>query len=110
MQQANRLILENGIDVFVIGIHFSESRALELIQLIRSDEKHKKTPILVIRMLGSNYPVILKQSMNAMRALRIVTDYLEIEGNNYSKIKEKIRESVDRNVPAEKSVSLKSSG
>lgn len=108
MLEAKRLILENGIDVFIIGIHFSESRALELIQIIRTDEKHKLTPILVIRMLGSDYPAILKQSMNAMRALRVVTDYLELEGNNFSKIKEQIRECVDRNIPKDKLVKLSS--
>ncbi len=100
-----QLILEDGIDLFLVGIHFDESRALELIPLIRKDTRHSETPIIVIRLLPTENQKLLKQSVNAMQSLHIVSDYLELEDDRKAKLK--IRQAVDNYVPKEKLVAAK---
>jgi DNA-binding response OmpR family regulator len=53
-------IREKGIDIFVIGIHFDDSRAVDLISVIRKDDKYRKTPILILRLLPTEIGDTLK--------------------------------------------------
>ena len=39
---ANRMLMEDGFKLVVVGIHFDDSRAIELINILRQDENHKK--------------------------------------------------------------------
>jgi len=79
--QAKRMILEDGIDIFVIGIHFDDSSALELVRYIRESQKHCQTPVLVIRVLPSQFAKTLKLSVEAVKKPYDIADYLELEGH-----------------------------
>jgi hypothetical protein len=103
LKAAKYQVMENGIDLFVVGIHFDESRATDLIAFIREDEKHKRTPVLVVRLLASTQAYVLTIKMNALIRIEAVQQYLEIAGSpNASK---KIRAAVDALLPVEKLMS-----
>jgi response regulator RpfG family c-di-GMP phosphodiesterase len=92
-EQAVRMILEDGIDVVVIGIHFDDSRAMELITYIRTNKEHHKIPIVVHRLCHSEYAGLLRTSLLAMKSLRFVNEYLELENDPHAK--SRIREVVE---------------
>jgi DNA-binding NtrC family response regulator len=98
MQQAEKLIAQDGIDMFVIGIHFDESRSVELVKLIRQNSKYKTTPILMLRVTPSEMAHFIKQTMDAMKHLWSITDYLELEGDPDAA--EKIADAVTRYLPS----------
>ena len=93
-------IMEDGIDLVIIGIHFDESRAIELVNIIRSDDKHKKTPIVLIRLS----PTGLSESINVTTAALIkigtVSEYLELESDPEAALK--IKDVVGSLLPGEK--------
>lgn len=59
IHQAEGLVSKNNIDIYVIGIHSDDSRAMQLVKFIRLDCGDKKTPILVTRMLPSKLSAFL---------------------------------------------------
>lgn len=79
LQEAERLIVENGISLFVVGIHFDDSRAMQLITSIRTDENHKDTPILVVRLSPSEHEEMLRMSLDTLVKLNIVSEYIEMD-------------------------------
>lgn len=100
LRQAERLILEDGIDLFVVGIHFDDSRAMELIKKVRLDRKHGNTPIIIHRLSPSEHAELLKQTLDVMRTMNIISDYLEVEGDPDAK--SKIRKAVEQYLPTKK--------
>lgn len=78
-KEAERLIIENGIDLFILGIHFDDSRAMQMIATIRLDEKHKAAPIFVVRLSSSEHAQMLKETMETLVKLSVITEFLEIE-------------------------------
>jgi len=79
LAQAQRAILDDDIDVFVIGIHFDDSNALDLVRQIRSCQKHYCKPVILIRVLPSQFAKTLKHSVMAVQKLYDIADYLELE-------------------------------
>jgi hypothetical protein len=79
LEQAERLVVEDGISLFVVGIHFDDSRAGELIKFIRKDAKHKTTPILVLRTAASQVADYLRSTMDVMKSVQTISEYLELE-------------------------------
>jgi len=77
--QAQRAILDEDIEVFVIGIHFDDSKAIELVRQIRNSHKHFHKPIIIIRVLPSQLAKTLKHSVMAVKKLYDIADYLELE-------------------------------
>jgi CheY-like chemotaxis protein len=106
LQQAQNLVLEEGIDLFLIGIHFDDSQAMELIRLIRSAPKHKSTPIVVMCLTASGMGSVLRQTMDVMKAIHTINDYLELESE--PKAAQRIRLTVDGFLLPAKLVSNKS--
>jgi DNA-binding response OmpR family regulator len=96
VKEAERLITENGINLFIIGIHFDDSRALQLITDIRLDEKHKTTPIVVVRLSQSEHTEMLRMTMDTLIKLHIVDEFIEIEnpGQNQKKLFRKLVEKI----------------
>jgi CheY-like chemotaxis protein len=94
LQQAQRLILEDGIELCIIGIHFDDSRAVELVKFIRLDPSHRNTPIIITRLTPSDMSNFIRQTMDGMKKLLTISDYLELEGDPLATIK--IKDSVTR--------------
>jgi hypothetical protein len=91
--QAKKLVVKNNISLFVIGIHFDDSRCMDLIQLIRKDTAHGTTPIVVVRLLPSPHAGMLRSTLAVMKTVHGITDYIESEGDDLD-IEEKIRAAV----------------
>jgi CheY-like chemotaxis protein len=94
LQQAKNLVLDDGIDLFLIGVHFDDSQAMELIKLIRNAPKHKSTPIVVVCLTASGMGFVLRQIMDAMKSIHTINDYLELD--NEPKPAQRIRLTVDK--------------
>ena len=104
MAQAKKLLLENVINLFVIGILFDDSSAIDLITTVRLDSKQRNTPILVVRLMPSLYADLLRNMMRILKELGTVSDYLEPDLADLD-IKERIRAAVEQYLPADKQVS-----
>lgn len=81
IRAAQRLVMEDGIDLFVIGIHFDDSRAVELVRFIRSDQRHKTTPIVFVRLLPTTLRDILGTTVLALIKMGTISQYLELEND-----------------------------
>lgn len=91
--QAEKVVRSENISLFVIGVHFDESRCMDLIHLIRKDPNHKITPIIVIRLLPSSNADLLRSTLSVMKIVHGVTDY--IESVDASDTELRIRKAVD---------------
>ncbi len=69
MQQVQRMIIEDEIDLFLVGAHFDDSRTMDFIKAVRIDERHKSTPIVVVRLSPSAHAAILRSTFETMIAL-----------------------------------------
>lgn len=92
LKQAEELLKADGIDLFVVGVHFDDSRALEFINQVRLDGRHHATPIVVFRSQPSDHAEILKQTFQVMKTIRGVTEYLELDADDG----EQLRASINR--------------
>lgn len=102
VQHGTRLLNEQqDIDIFVIGILFDDSKAMELIKRVSSRETATKRPILVVRLMSSQHEEVLKSTMKTMIELKIVTEYLEVL-HTHPGAKRMIRNLVEKYLPDEK--------
>lgn len=94
MREAQKALSLGRIDACVVGVHFDDSRWIELMQSIRKDPKLADIPILVVRMEPSDIAHSFRSTLKAMsRAIGFV-EYIEIEGN--AKGPEELRVAVKR--------------
>lgn len=92
--QAERLIEEDGIDCFIIGVHFDDFQGVALAKTIRTHEHHRSTPIIFVRMLPMESPGTLRQSMELLKIAGMISEYLELANDpDYGP---KIRAAVER--------------
>jgi hypothetical protein len=93
-RQAERLLIEDGIAMCVISVHFDDSRAVDLIRFIRDSKHHKHTPICVLRLLSTQNADFLRETMTSIQKLLEVGEYLEL--NDDPQCAEKIKNAIDR--------------
>ena len=74
--------------------------------MVRLDAKHEKTPIIVHRLNPSDHGAVLRQTLDVMKNLKVIQEYLELEGD--AKAEQKIRDAVEQYLPAGKSLAIKS--
>jgi DNA-binding response OmpR family regulator len=79
LKEAERLTIEDGINLFIVGIHFDDSRAMQLITTIRLDEHHKTTPIVVVRLSASEHTEMLRMTLDTLVKLNIINEFIEFE-------------------------------
>jgi hypothetical protein len=101
MKKVEFLTTEDGIDCFVIGIHFDYSRAVELVTTIRRSEKHKTTPVILIRCSPSPNAQMLRSTVDLLIDHGTVRQYLELDDDPDAV--EKIRAAVDECLAVSKS-------
>ena len=99
-EEAERMIIEDGIDLFVIGVHFDESRAIEMIGTIRNSKNHRKTPIIVIRLLATALAESLLATATNLIKVGAISDYVEMEGKADGE--ERLLQSIKSHLPAKK--------
>jgi response regulator RpfG family c-di-GMP phosphodiesterase len=100
IEEAERLIAEDDIHLFVVGLRFDDSRATELVKIIRQDHKHHATPIVVLRLLASDHIKLGRQTLHAMKRMQTINDYLELEDD--ADAEGKIKAAVAKYLPAHK--------
>jgi response regulator of citrate/malate metabolism len=76
--EAKEMIAGDGIGLFIIGVHFDESNATNLIGHIRRDKKHADVPILVVRLLGSKHEKTLRTTISSLVKVGTINQYLEV--------------------------------
>ena len=70
MVEAVRELRRDGYQVVVIGLHFDESRMLELLQYVRSLSKYDDTPVLCVQGLEQALPEAIRKNIDvAVKAL-----------------------------------------
>lgn len=92
IEDARYHINQGGIDLFLIGIHFDDSRAVEMITGLHQNPKYQTTPVVVVRLLSSQLVDFLRSTTGALIKLGTISQYLEIEGDPDASIK--IKEAV----------------
>ncbi|MDR3617356.1 MAG: hypothetical protein P4L53_27615 [Candidatus Obscuribacterales bacterium] len=102
LKEAERMTLADGIDLFVLGIHFEDSRATEFANIIRRSEAHAKTPIILVRILPSTIEKFIRSSTNGLKASGIITDFLEFQNND--EIAPGLKKLAEAYVPADKRI------
>ena len=106
--EAKKLILENDIDICVIGILFDDSSGMELIKIIRLGERNKNTPLFITRFMPSQHERMLRSTLETMVAIGTVSDYFESDYRAPG-IESTVRSRVEKFLPAEKVISRKKS-
>lgn len=100
VEHGQSLILEYGsFDLFVIGILFDDSKAMELIKTIRLD--NTTVPIIATRFMPSLHAEMLQHVMDTMMALDTVNAYFERELDDPN-LHEDFRTLVEQWLPKEK--------
>lgn len=84
----------HNIDVFVIGVHFDDSRGVELASIIRAHEKYKDSPIIMVRILPSNNIPLLRTTFDTLINSGIINSYVDFDETDED-APEKIREAAD---------------
>ncbi len=78
-KQALSLLENNHVDLIICGVHFDDSRALNLVTQIRKIKANEKTPVVIARLLPSELSKMLKQSVNVLQNELGISRYIEIE-------------------------------
>lgn len=103
LQQASRLLIEDGFDLVVCGIHFDDSRMVELCRYLRKEGK--ETPFVVVRVSPSKNQEILRQSTESLRKTLTMGPYIEFD--QFSQAPNPVaamREAIEKSLPKEKVV------
>jgi len=77
--QALDLLKTNHVDLIICGIHFDDSRALDLVTKIRKSGTNDKTPIIMARLLPTDLGPMLKQAVNVLNNELGISRYIEVE-------------------------------
>lgn len=105
IEDALNTLQKQEFDAIVIGLHFDESRALELVKHLRQDSRFTSTPVFVIRVLQTPYASILKSALDIMIMVKAVDQYLECD--DQSDKLGSLRKAIDSILPPEKVAPVK---
>jgi hypothetical protein len=47
-------VAAQGVDMIVAGVHFDKSRMFDLLHILHADRQLRNTPVVCVRLLGSN--------------------------------------------------------
>jgi PleD family two-component response regulator len=97
LSDALGILQEVSFDLIVVGVHFDESQALNLIQAIRAAQIN--TPIVVIRAMKTDLADFLRSCILVVSKAYDLSSYVETE--HFSSTKD-IREAIEEALPAEK--------
>ncbi len=68
-----------SFDLIIIGVHFDDSRAVDLLREIRSRPRYELTPVLFIRTQPSSISLILEQSILSLKDAYRVNGFIETD-------------------------------
>lgn len=77
--QVLQIIKNQHVDLFLIDVHFDDSKALDLIEIIRTSPTYTNTPVLLFRLLPSVHADLLRYTVLQLIVVYKITLYLELE-------------------------------
>ena len=88
----------NTYDAIIVGVHFDESRAMELIAWLRQERPN--TPIIMVRLKPSDFEETFRRTAKALKKVGSICSYLELEGDTLwqTKIQKALKKCVDLEV------------
>jgi hypothetical protein len=100
LNQAITLVRDERIDIFVIAVHFDDSRSIDLVNAINGVPGHSGTPLIVFRTLSSQYTDMLRQTLSALKSVGKITDYYEFESDSeaWQKLRTAVAMTLDRDL------------
>jgi response regulator RpfG family c-di-GMP phosphodiesterase len=94
IKAAEYWLLRHEIDAFIIGVHFDDSRGVQLASIIRNNIKHKNRPIIMVRLLESDNLQMFRTTFGALIESGTIDAYLEFDSED-PEIPKKIRQAMD---------------
>jgi hypothetical protein len=79
LKSAQRLIIEDGINLVIIDMAFDHGAVMDLVSFIRENHEHSKIPIIITRSQPVNEAAFVRSLMNTLCSVGIVNEYLELD-------------------------------
>ncbi|MFA6209614.1 MAG: hypothetical protein WCT03_12615 [Candidatus Obscuribacterales bacterium] len=98
---AAELILNSGVDLFVIDVLFDESQAMELIKLIRKDSQHRNSSIVLTQLVSSHHSEMLRTVVSSLTNSQTISCFFEGQVTDHD-IGAVFRKTVERYLPSKK--------
>jgi CheY-like chemotaxis protein len=98
--EAARMLAADGFDMIICGIHFDDSRMVDLLQAIFKDVRHKNTPVIVFHGAHSDNVDLLRTTVDTLRKLHSFGAYIELD--NYLTEPgpgEALRKEIEKSIP-----------
>jgi DNA-binding response OmpR family regulator len=86
LQEGLKLLAEQIFDLFIIGVHFDESNAMQFVNEIRSRPSSQTTPIIIVRALPTNLSESIKQVMLSVKRAGLISEYLELTDDSQAPV------------------------
>ncbi len=67
LSEARQIINTVRFDLVIAGVHFDDSRAVELLQIVRTNKKTEKTPFVFIRTRHSSMALEIEKTINTLQ-------------------------------------------
>ena len=67
LSEAKQLLNSVRFDLVIAGVHFDDSRAVELLQIVRTNKKTEKTPFVFIRTRHSSMALEIEKTINTLQ-------------------------------------------
>ncbi len=107
-QGALRLLAENGFDMIICGIHFDDSRMIELFQAVRKDPRHKDIPLIAFRAIPAEHEELLRDSVTTLGKTLGVNSYIELDAYvNSPDRAASLRKAIEASLPPDKVLATK---
>jgi CheY-like chemotaxis protein len=98
--EASRMLSADEFDMIICGIHFDDSRMVELLQSIYKDVRHKQTPVIVFRATHSDNVDMLRFTEEGLRKFTVLGAYIELEDYlNEPDPDQALRQQIENSLP-----------
>jgi len=87
LHHAEKLVVAENFDLFLLDVHFDDSKATELVNIIRRNEAYAETPIVIVRIAPSEFLRQVRETMVLLRRLERINGYLEVFDDESSQTK-----------------------
>jgi len=67
LSEANELLANVRFDLVIAGVHFDDSRAVELLQSVRTNKRSEDTPFVFLRTRHSSLAAEIEKTINALQ-------------------------------------------
>jgi CheY-like chemotaxis protein len=94
--------LTENFDLIICGVHFADSRMVDLLSAARRSSLHKHTPFVVFRGLHTDNVELLRRSIKPLIETFELGPYLEFDSFNKNTAGKDLRERIEKLLPSAK--------